>query len=65
MIPDDHPLQKLFMELVARHYAEEIVIRDSELVGYVAHLLTDQLREPILLFWSQYDIVNLLRRRGH
>src|SRR5689334_25184567 len=29
------------MELVARHYAEEIGIRDSELVGYVAHLLTE------------------------
>src|SRR5512140_2241958 len=41
MIPEDHPLQKLFMELVARHYAEEIGIRDSELVGYVAHLLTE------------------------
>jgi len=41
MIPDDHPLQKLFMELVARHYAEEIGIRDPELIGYVAHLLTE------------------------
>src|SRR5438270_11989367 len=41
MIPDDHPLQNLFMEMVARHYAEEIGIRDSELVGYVAHLLTE------------------------
>jgi hypothetical protein len=41
MIPDDHPLQKLFMELVARAYASEIGIRDSELVGYVAHLMTE------------------------
>jgi hypothetical protein len=41
MIPDDHPLQKLFMEMVARHYAQEIGIRDPELVGYVAHLLTE------------------------
>ena len=41
MIPDDHPLQKLFLELVARHYAEAIGIRDQELVGYVAHLLTE------------------------
>ncbi len=41
MIPDDHPLQKLFLELVGRHYAEEIGIRDSEVVGYVAHLLAD------------------------
>ncbi|HTM36738.1 MAG TPA: hypothetical protein VL156_08325 [Terriglobales bacterium] len=41
MIPEDHPLQKLFLELVARHYAEEIGIRDSELIAYVAHLLTE------------------------
>jgi hypothetical protein len=41
MIPDDHPLQKFFLELVARHYAEELGIRDQELVGYVAHLLTE------------------------
>ena len=41
MIPEDHPLQKLFLEIVARHYAEEIGIRDSELVGYVAHLLSE------------------------
>src|SRR5260221_10985851 len=41
MISDDHPLQQLFMELVARHYAHEIGIRDPELVGYVSHLLTE------------------------
>jgi hypothetical protein len=41
MIPDDHPLQKMFLELVARHYAEEIGMRDQELVGYVAHLLAE------------------------
>ena len=41
MIPEDHPLQKLFLEMVGRHYAEEIGIRDSELVGYVAHLLSE------------------------
>ena len=41
MIPDSHPLEKFFIELVGRHYAEEIGIRDPELVGYVAHLLTE------------------------
>lgn len=41
MIPDDHPLQKLFLELVGRHYAHEIGIRDPEVVGYVAHLLAE------------------------
>jgi hypothetical protein len=41
MIPETHPLQKLFVELVGRHYAEEIGIRDPQIVNYVAHLLTD------------------------
>ena len=39
MIPESHPLQQLFVELVGRHYAEEIGIRDSQIVNYVAHLL--------------------------
>jgi hypothetical protein len=41
MIPESHPLQKLFVELVGRHYAEEIGIRDPQIVAYVAHLLTE------------------------
>jgi hypothetical protein len=41
MIPDSHPLQQLFMELVGRHYAEEIGIRDPEIVGYVSRLLSE------------------------
>jgi len=41
MISDNHPLEKLFVELVGRHYAQEIGIRDPEIVGYVAHLLTE------------------------
>jgi hypothetical protein len=41
MIPETHPLEKLFVELVGRHYAQEIGIRDPEVVGYVAHLLTE------------------------
>ena len=28
MIPESHPLQQLFEDLVGRHYAEEIGIRD-------------------------------------
>jgi hypothetical protein len=48
MIPESHPLRKLFEELVGRHYAEEIGIRDPQIVAYVSHLLaefceTDQL----------------------
>ncbi len=41
MIPETHPLQQMFNELVGRHYAEEIGLRDPQLVAYVAHLLTE------------------------
>ena len=41
MIPDSHPLRELFQELVGRHYAEEIGIRDPQVVAYVSHLLTE------------------------
>ena len=41
MIPETHPLERLFVELVGRHFAEEIGIRNPEVVGYVAHLLTE------------------------
>ena len=39
--PETHPLQQLFRELVGRHYAEEIGIRDPQVVSYVAHLLAE------------------------
>ncbi len=41
MIPESHPLQQLFNELVGRHYAQEIGLRDPQLIAYVAHLLTE------------------------
>jgi hypothetical protein len=41
MISETHPLQQLFTELVGRHYAHEIGIRDPQVVGYVAHLLAE------------------------
>jgi hypothetical protein len=41
MISESHPLQRFFLELVGRHYAEEIGIRDPEIVNYVAHLLAE------------------------
>src|ERR1700686_5473758 len=41
MIPESHPLQQLFLELVGRHYAQEIGIRDPEVVNYVAQLLSE------------------------
>jgi hypothetical protein len=41
MIPESHPLHQLFQELVGRHYAEEIGIRDPQIVAYVSHLLAE------------------------
>lgn len=41
MIPESHPLQHLFQDLVGRHYAEEIGIRDPQIVAYVSHLLAE------------------------
>jgi len=35
MIPESHSLQELFQDLVGRHYAEEIGIRDPQVVAYV------------------------------
>jgi hypothetical protein len=41
MIPETHPLNELFVELVGRHYAQEIGIRDPQIVSYVASLLAE------------------------
>jgi len=41
MIPESHPLQQLFLDLVGRHYAEEIGIRDPQIVAYVSHLMAE------------------------
>ena len=41
VIPESHPLRQFFSEMVGRHYAEEIGIRDPQLIAYVAHLLTE------------------------
>lgn len=41
MIPESHPLQDLFQDLVGQHYAEEIGIRDPEIIAYVSHLLAE------------------------
>jgi hypothetical protein len=41
MIPESHPLQELFQDLVGRHDAQEIGIRDPQIVAYVSHLLAE------------------------
>ena len=48
MIPESHPLQQLFQDLVGRHYAEEIGIRDPEVIAYVSHLLSEFCEAPQL-----------------
>ena len=41
MVSESHPLQQMFVEMVGRHYAEQIGIRDPQIVAYVAHLLAE------------------------
>jgi hypothetical protein len=41
MIPESHPLQQLFQDLVGRHYEDELGIRDPQIVAYVSHLLAE------------------------
>jgi hypothetical protein len=41
VIPESHALQQFFTELVGKHYAEEIGLRDPEITAYVAHVLVE------------------------
>jgi hypothetical protein len=41
MIPENHPLQQLFLELVSNHFSQEVGLRDPALSGYVASILTE------------------------
>lgn len=41
MIPESHPLRSLFLDLVNRHYDEELGLHDRELSDYVANMLTE------------------------
>jgi len=41
MSSESHPLEQFFLELVGRRYAEEIGIRDPQIVNYVASMLAD------------------------
>jgi hypothetical protein len=48
MVPESHPLQQLFHELVHRHYSDDVGLHDAAVQTYVAHMLaefcqTDQL----------------------
>jgi hypothetical protein len=41
MIPESHALREFFLDLVSRHYAETVVLRDAEVSHYVANMLTE------------------------
>ena len=41
MHSESSPLQQFFLELVGRHYAEQIGIRDPQVVNYVSQLLAE------------------------
>lgn len=40
-IPESHPLQQLFMELVSTHFAQDVGMRDPQVSGYIAAMLTE------------------------
>jgi hypothetical protein len=41
MIPESHPLQQLFHQLVERHYSSHIGLHDSSVHSYIAHMLAE------------------------
>jgi len=41
MIPESHPLQELFTELVHQHFDHDIGLRDAEMQDYVANMLSE------------------------
>jgi hypothetical protein len=41
MIPESHPLQQLFTELVHHHFDRDIGLRDPEMQDYIANVLSE------------------------
>jgi hypothetical protein len=41
VIPESHLLRELFLDLVSRHYNDELGMRDQEVSGYVANMLAE------------------------
>src|ERR1700759_2493492 len=41
MIPETHPLQNLFTELVHHHFDRDIGLRDAEMQDYIANVLSE------------------------
>ena len=41
MIPESHPLQELFSELIHHHFDQDLGLRDEEVQDYVINVLTE------------------------
>lgn len=41
MIPEHHPLQELFTELIHHHFDRDIGLRDQEVQDYISNVLTE------------------------
>ena len=41
MIPESHPLQQLFIEVVDRSFTDGVGLRNQDIAGYIANLLTE------------------------
>ena len=41
MIPESHPLQELFTELVHHHFDRDIGLRDAQMQDYIANVLSE------------------------
>ncbi len=41
MVPESHPLQELFTELVHHHFDRDIGLRDAEVQDYIANILAE------------------------
>ena len=60
MIPESHPLQELFTELVHDHFDHDIGIRDAEVQDYIANVLSEFCEVEQL-----YKVCNAEGRRLH
>jgi len=41
MIPESHPLQQLFTELIHNHFNRDVGLRDSEVQDYIVNMLSE------------------------
>ncbi len=41
MVPENHPLQELFTELIHHHFDRDIGLRDPEVQDYISNVLTE------------------------